>query len=58
MRGDSNVADHLSRIQLEPAIDVASLGSFISVFDKSALRDHLAVAQQSCQEPWFVDLRA
>lgn len=37
VRGDSNVADHLSRITRVNAADVAQLRSFISVFDKSAI---------------------
>ena len=44
IKGTSNVADHLSRILVDPTIEIASLGSFISVFDKSAMRDHLVLA--------------
>jgi hypothetical protein len=54
IRGDSNVADHLSRIT---PTDAAHLGAFISVFDKSALFDAIRLAQSRCAEPWFVSLR-
>jgi hypothetical protein len=39
VRGDSNVADHLSRISDVSTADLAHLGAFISVFDRSALFD-------------------
>lgn len=41
IRGDSNIADHLSRIVPSEA---ATLASFISVFDKSALMDAIKLA--------------
>lgn len=37
VRGDSNVADHLSRINPLSTKTSANLGAFISVFDESAL---------------------
>ena len=44
IRGNSNVADHLSRIILViDHNDIAKLGAFISVFDKSALFDAIKV---------------
>ena len=39
VRGDSNVADHLSRIKRVCNAYLVLLGAFISVFDKSALFD-------------------
>ncbi len=53
VRGDSNVADHLSRITPAPAADLAS---FISVFDKSALFEAIKSAQKTCKEAWYVKL--
>jgi hypothetical protein len=53
IRGDANVADHLSRISPPES---AHLGAFISVFDKCALLDAIRIAQQRCAEPWFTRL--
>lgn len=44
VRGDSNVADHLSRISHVSNAELAHLGSFISVFDKPALFDAIKIA--------------
>jgi predicted GNAT superfamily acetyltransferase len=46
IRGDHNVADHLSRILVpsDLAQDIAKLSAFISVFDKSALYDAINLA--------------
>jgi hypothetical protein len=41
IRGDANVADHLSRITPR---ECAHLGAFISVFDKCALLDAIRIA--------------
>jgi hypothetical protein len=56
VRGDSNVADHLSRISLAGDADVAKCAAFISVFDKSALFDAILLAQKTCKEPWYLKL--
>jgi hypothetical protein len=57
VRGDSNIADHLSRISHADGADISKLGSFISVFDKSALFDAIKSAQLKCTEPWFLKLK-
>jgi hypothetical protein len=44
IRGDSNVADHLSRISPVSSADIAALSAFISVFDESALFDAIKAA--------------
>ncbi len=53
VRGDSNVADHLSRITPAP---IADLAAFISVFDTSALFDAIKSAQKTCKEAWYLKL--
>ena len=56
VRGDSNVADHLSRISHISNDYLAKLSSFISVFDKPALFDAIKLAQRDCKEPWYLKL--
>ena len=55
--GDSNVADHLSRIASIPEKEVSKLQSFISVFDSSATFDAIISAQSTCVEPWYIKIK-
>lgn len=44
VKGDSNIADHLSRVSHVDTADVAQLASYISVFDHSSLFDAIKLA--------------